>query len=191
MIDSTLKQIQSYCKDKRIIIVGNSSSVLRSRNDKFIEGHDIVVRMNWAAPVQLKYHHMIGKRTDIYIVGISRSAIAEKLIKESKCRFALRLNPHGECISSGICYNESPEKYSEIKSQFNEYKPSTGSLAIKFFKDHIDYKQLSIFGYDYFESMSSSPHLKNEFKSFKYKDHCSELEAKYIKSQLDTKTFIY
>tara|TARA_Y100000385_G_C13100342_1_gene644130 strand:- start:852 stop:1418 length:567 start_codon:yes stop_codon:yes gene_type:complete len=185
---NALNQIKSYCNNKSIIIIGNSSSVLHKDYFNFISEHDVIVRMNWAVPVKKEYIHRIGERTDMYAVSISSSIVSERLIKSSHAKFALRLTPNGETINNPICYTETRDSYREISSEFTGYKPSTGSLVIKFFKDHIDYSKLSIIGYDFFNKSNG---LRNEFKSFKYKDHCSNLEEQYITRQLNNNTKIY
>ena len=190
-MEKILNNIKSFCKNKRIIVIGNSSDVLKIKNVRsIIEGHDIIVRMNWAVPTKTHHLNLLGNKTDIYVVGISNQKLSHMLIAESKSKYVLRLNPHGESLNSHICYSETKESYDEIKKEFSDYKPSTGCLAIKFFKDHIDYSELTIIGFSFFKNESENSVQKNEFRSFKHKDHNTDLEESYILKQLDERTKI-
>ena len=43
---ATEEQIKDYCKDKKIIIVGNSSRILQGNYGRLIDGYQIIVRLN-------------------------------------------------------------------------------------------------------------------------------------------------
>ena len=188
MQNTQLQNIQNYCKDKTIIIVGNSSTLLNSEMGKFIDSHNIVVRMNYALPIKPSYLNNIGRRTDIYMAGISRARIIESLVSKDCPKFILRLTPWSEPINLSNVYYNTREEYSVLKKSFGDYKPSSGCLVIDFFKKNIDYKLLNIVGFDFFEK--ADRFKKNEFKSYLYKDHDILMEKKYILKCLDNKTKI-
>jgi len=181
-----ISNIRQYCKNKSIIIVGNSSNILNSNNGAFIDSHDIIVRMNYAYPVNPEYYNAIGKKTNIYIANMSRSTIVERQINKNNLNFILRLTPWGEPVNSNILYQINIENYNKLKIKFGEYKPSTGALTINFFKENIDYKLVNIIGFDFF--LHADKFKKNEFKSYYYKDHNHSLEKKYILECLNEKT---
>jgi hypothetical protein len=182
-----LEEIQNYCKGKRIIVIGNSSSIFGSKKGKFIDSHDIIVRMNYALPIKEKWTSDIGSRTDIYSVGISSSKIVKNILTcTNNLKTVLRLTPYSDKINSPITYHYSKSEYTKIKERFGKFKPSTGCTTISFFKDHIDYKLLNILGFDFFQTSHSSK--KNEFKSFQYRDHNGFYEREFILSCLNDKT---
>ena len=43
---ANLLELQNFCENKSIIIVGNSSRILRHGKGRLIDGYDIVVRIN-------------------------------------------------------------------------------------------------------------------------------------------------
>jgi len=188
MVKDILEQIKDYCKGKNIIIVGNSSLILKTKHGKFIDSHDIVVRMNGACPINPLYYKSIGKRTDIYCVSYQSTSKSKYMLDKIKSVFGLRLNPDSH-FQYESCYFSNNLEYSLLKSKFNGYKPSTGSMVLNFFKNHIDYKSLNIIGFDFFESFTSS-NKRNEFGSFLYKDHSAKEELAFVNSCIDYKTEI-
>ena len=58
-------EFSEYVKDKRIVLVGPSPSILGRGNGPFYENNDIIVRMNKAVPASPKHSEDIGSRTDI------------------------------------------------------------------------------------------------------------------------------
>jgi hypothetical protein len=186
MNKTVLEQIKEYCKGKTIIVVGNSSSILKKEYGQFIDSHQVVVRMNGACPINPSYYKKIGKRTDIYVVSYKSIEKSKALLDTVKPKFGLRLNV-SEKFHHPICYFSTSAEYSELNSKFKNSKPSTGSMTINFFKNHIDYKELSLIGFDNFKNAKLN-NRPNEFGSYLYKDHCSNDENIYIKSSLDEKT---
>lgn len=189
MNNSILEKIKKYCYNKSIVVIGNSSSILKKNNGKFIENHDIIVRINGACPINLKYYEQIGKRTDIYVVSYKSIEKSKKIIDKVKPTFTLRLNP-SEVFSYPNCYFSPRNEYSELNSKFKNSNPSTGSMVINFFKKHIEYKELNIIGFDFFKSINVLNNKPNQFGSFLYKVHKPEEEMSFILSCLDEKTKI-
>lgn len=182
-MSNILEDIKEYCKGKSIIIVGNSSNILNKNQGNFIDSHDIVVRINYAIPIRRNLKNDTGIKTNIYIAGISKSKRVLKLIENIKLDYILRLSPYGEKIVQSNVYQDSIKNYNQVKQEFNAYKPSSGCLAINFFCKHINFKSLTLIGFDFFNN-SSRPNI---FKSYLYKDHDPMYEKKYIISKLNNK----
>jgi hypothetical protein len=89
-----------------------------------------------------------------------------------------------------ICYFSTSAEYSELNSKFKNSNPSTGSMAINFFKKNIEYKELNIIGFDFFKSINVLNNKPNQFGSFLYKVHKPEEEMSFILSCIDEKTKI-
>lgn len=185
-----LENIKRICDNKNIIIVGNSSNILKSHKGSYIDSHDIVVRINHALPLKPVFSPHIGSKVNCYCAGISSATRVKQILSNYNkiLKFALRLNYHGEKFDSPITYFGTRYDYDELKESFKEYKPSTGSLAINFFTKYINYNQLNLIGFDFFKSDNSSK--KNELGSFLYKDHSPLLERKFIEGVVNTKTSI-
>jgi hypothetical protein len=187
-MDLVLEQIKKYCKDKSVIIVGNSSRILDAEYGKLIEGHDIVVRMNGACPVKSIFFKNIGRRTDIYVVSYKSTEKSKRILDLVKPVFGLRLNT-SDYFYHPMCYFAKHADYSELNAKFKDCKPSTGALTVNFFKKNIDYKELSLIGFDFFESINSL-NRPNPLGSYLYKDHDPSQEVLFIESILDEKTKI-
>lgn len=184
-MSNTLEEIQKYCKNKSVVIVGNSSSIFKKDNGKFIDSHNIVVRINYAIPIKKEFYNKLGTKTNIYIAGISDSDTVRKLIKNIKLNYILKLTPWNKELSGKNIYIENNKNYNKIKSNFGTSKPSSGCLAINFFKENIEFKSLSIIGFDFFKS--SDTNKRNIFKSYLYKDHDPNLEYNFITNLLNSK----
>lgn len=173
-------EFKKYCSGKNIAIVGNSSSLLNKESCQFIDSHDIVIRINNAYPIKSEYYKNIGRRTDVYCISITRTDIAQHKLKGNQFKYILRLNHFTPDIgNNGVIYGDIDE-YRKLKKMFGKFKPSTGSILINFFKNNIDFKHLNLIGFNFFENESSF--RQNKFGSFLYKDHCYELEKKFIES---------
>lgn len=178
----TLEQVQKYCKGKRIIIVGNSSRILQSNQGRFIDGHDVVVRINGACPIKQRYRAHTGGKVNIHVISYVRRERALTATRINGAHINLRLNPSQE-FNCNNCYFGPKSDYDEICKQFTGCQPSSGALAIAFFKKHIDYKSLTLLGFDFFEA---DPTIRsNEFGTFLYKSHSPVQERKFIEGCID------
>lgn len=185
-MNSILEQIKSFCKEKSIVVVGNSSRILDSDYGKYIDSHDIIVRINGGCPINKIYYEKLGRRTDIYVVSYKNEQKIKKTLSTIKPLYVLRLND-SVYLSHPMCYFSENEERDELKSKFKNCKPSTGSMVINFFKKHIDYKELVLIGFDFFKSIDSL-NRPNVLGSYLYKDHNPEQESAFILSMIDEKT---
>lgn len=177
-----INDFKEYCKNKNIVIVGNSSTLQYSKYSHLIDSHDIVVRINNAYPIKNEFRKNIGIKTDVYAISISRKDIAKSKLKGNNLKYILRLNKFEKDLPyENIIYGNRKE-YNELKLKFNNFKPSTGSIIINFFKNNIDYKKLTLIGFDFFKSESSI--IKNKFGSFKYREHSEFYEKQFVYTAL-------
>lgn len=181
--------IQKYCFNKDIAIIGNSSNLLNKKCGNHIDKYDVVVRINYGPLFIDKYYEFIGKKTDIISYGMTQLHTALQISNLRKPKFNLfpiRLD-HNEIDYKK--YNgfsnpvfSSREHYLELKSNFGNFKPSTGAATINYFLKNIDFKSLHLYGFDFFENESKT--TRNPLGSYYYKDHNSYFEKKYIMSIL-------
>ena len=64
----SLGDLQSYCKGKSIILVGNSKEIIKKELGAKIDSYDIVVRMNHGHPIH-KYAKNMGRKYNIWAHG--------------------------------------------------------------------------------------------------------------------------
>ena len=149
-LKSSLTKIKKFCKGKNICVLGNADHMLHRKRD--IDSFDIVCRMNRGKPQGKE--QFLGKRTDILFLstGLSRKSmeLAYGLPLTVWMTVCHRL-AHPWVLRNGI---QNPlEDWYELKDKLTT-KPSTGLMAINFILKHIDFKKLTIFGFDFFTTKS-------------------------------------
>jgi len=170
-----LTEIKNYLKDKQICLLGNARSILNSPKD--IDKYEIIGRMNHGIPIGKE--HYIGNRTDILF---SSTRLSNNEILKFHSRYLVwmvkdlkRLPEH---LKSCTIQNP-PEDWQEMKDKYPEKKlPSTGCLVINFLLKHIEFKSLTIYGFDFFKSGTWYHHLKKQMW------HPAEIEERIIKEMI-------
>jgi hypothetical protein len=195
-----LREIQDFCKNKTIALVGNSSTVLRRNLGKEIDAHDIVIRMNYVITHLNKYSLDIGKKTDIYDCEVGVPQIAAKLLSETDAQYCMRLirwgDPNTNTKEQLLIINAAKNVYlgdPEIHGKFKQahftdnFKPSTGATVLNFLINFIEYRSINMYGFDFFKSAANTRNRMNEFNSYLYKDHSPMLEVNFFKKFIDDK----
>lgn len=177
--DRCLCLLKDYCKDKKVILVGNSVSLLNEDYGKFIDSYDVVVRIGKGVPLK-RYQKNVGSRTDVWMTASFRASMYDSF-KDAKFKI---LN----FIQSGFYHPNAPtvnfpteilgedfQIYRDYllagsakeqkalcekvypKAQGNNWRTSPrisqGMFAILFFQDVVKtYGTLDIIGFDFFES---------------------------------------
>jgi len=149
-----MRALREYVKDKSVAIIGNAKSILYSRKD--IDKHDIVVRINHADPKG--YEAYMGSRTDIWVTGVSQRKAAEAY-KALRFRFIVlthvgwtpqMIDPE----SNFIIYEYPVLSQARLKDKMREMgdgsHTSTGLRTIDMFVEFNNYKDLNIYGFDFF-----------------------------------------
>ena len=116
----TLKDLQEYCNNKKIIIVGNSSRLLDGPNRQLIDNYDIVVRINRGYMGNNQYYNdLIGYKTHIVSIGV-QSAIGAGLIIQDNTKINFILSPitFSEDLKYSNSYKVEKETYPGLMSIF-------------------------------------------------------------------------
>ncbi len=148
MVRKSLAKIQEFCKGKRICLLGNADSVLKKKRN--IDSFDVVGRMNRGAPQGKK--EFIGSRTDIHFLSTSMS---EKHIeRQFHPKFVVWMTSCARLAHPWVLKNAIQNPKEDWSSLYNELKinPTTGIMALKFLLDHIEFKTLTIYGFDFFKT---------------------------------------
>lgn len=149
--------IQQYLTNKNIALVGNAKSLFNKNRVKHINSHDIVWRMNWGVNLTSKQKQLVGKRCEVYSAGGPRGVKTTFTVQ--KPQYYL-FTPGNECTKS-----KTPPKYSNVpdevtlnlkkKLQHTDSKPvfpSTGLIALTWITKYIDFKTITLFGFDFFKT---------------------------------------
>ena len=182
-----LSKFQEYCKGKTIAIVGNSSCIFNKSHGSDIDSHDIVIRFNWTIDKPIhKWHANLGGKFNVYVYAIKSYSRILRYIKSGLLNdkdFIIRVR-HDDAyklpslhasvkkdknIKKILYYNQSEFKESLPVNWFNKKEPSAGAIILQFLIDCVDFKSISLYGFDFFETSTETPQESNEFQSFFYR----------------------
>jgi len=197
-----LTRFQNYCRDKTIAIVGNSSTIFNKSYGKKIDSHDIVFRFNWTIEKDLhKWSANTGTKFNVYVFAIKSAGRFKNMATRklfSNKEFILRLrhdDSHylkndqlkiNDKIKKKILYYNLEEFRDSISLDLfkGSRDASAGAMTLQFILDCVDFKSISLFGFDFFKSSENTPGLSNEFKSFYYSHHSKDDEEAFFKSHI-------
>ena len=165
--------LKDFLKDKKVILVGPSESLLKNKNKEFIESFDIIVRVNRGIEPTDKYGEYVGERTDILYNCMlehpdNGGIIDADYFASKKVKFVVY---HSEVDFHGVATDKEPshlkpktikklnnnnistnkinfEFYNKISSQV-KCSPNTGYIAI-FDLLNYDVKELYITGFTFY-----------------------------------------
>lgn len=60
-----MESFEEFIRGKRVVVVGPAPSIVHSRQREYIDGFDVIVRINKAVPIPETLHDDIGTRTDV------------------------------------------------------------------------------------------------------------------------------
>ena len=175
---------EEYLRDKRVIIVGPAPSVLKNTRE-FIEGFDVVVRLNKILPINEDLVPNIGRRTDILYNNLNltddpgKNRIPNSLLEKYEVKFVSCPYPPIQPFLPDIIYflNQNRKRisfhhiptafYRKIENNL-QTRPNTGLCAIL---DILRYpiKELYITGLTFFEDgyISQYSNVKDFNKFYK------------------------
>jgi len=148
LANQSFTEIQEFCKGKEICILGNANSILNGK--KNIDSFDIVGRMNRGTPRGKE--KFIGSHTDILFLSTHMSG--ENIQRSFDPRFVLWMTACNRLASSWTLKNaiqNPPEDWDALYDKLS-INPTTGMMALNFILKYIDFKSLTIYGFDFFET---------------------------------------
>ena len=177
-----LIEILDFCKDKKIIIVGNSSRLLNHNYGSLIDSYDIVVRINRGYQESNLYSDMIGNKTTILSVGVKSAAAALCIVGKNNLAYVLSPIIWSEKLGLPNGYDVMVNDYNILKANANINKPSTGISTYNFFNNLNNFKRLDLIGFDFFES---SIRAINQLGHTKVFDHDGIKESAFFEKVKD------
>jgi len=148
MMRESLVEIQEFCRDKRICILGNANSILNGKKD--IDSFDVVGRMNRGTPRGRE--QLIGSRTDILFLSTHMSG--ENVLASFSPQFIVWMTVCRRLASSWVLKNaiQNPEEDWNVLYDKLSINPTTGMMVLYFILKHLDFKSLDIYGFDFFKT---------------------------------------
>lgn len=185
-----LADLQKYCLGKKIIIVGNSSSLLGSNNRKLIDSYDIVVRINRGYQYKRQlFDEYIGSKTHILSIGIKSALATSTIIQGNSIPFIISPIIYSDKLDYPNLYNVDYDTYKSLQQSLGGAKPSTGISTYNFFNKLIDFARLDLIGFDFF---ISSTRQRNHLGHIKVADHNGNEEMNFFKTNKDpSKTILH
>lgn len=137
---------------KKIIIVGNGSSLLSRKNGSLIDSFDVIVRFN---SYKIKgYEEYVGKKTNIWFT-VNLAHIAEINSYDRVIEHCWEWNPEKDKNFQKLNAIRACEKTSRdfVRTKIDCKNPSTGLIAIYMFLEDERYnKPMYITGFDWWKT---------------------------------------
>ncbi len=147
----SLLDIQKFCKGKKMCIIGNADSVLK-RKRRIDSNFDIVGRMNRGTPKGKE--EFIGSRTDILFLS---TGLSKRNVQSSfKPVFTVWMTECKRLAHPWVLRNAIQNPKMDWRELHKELgiNPSTGMMTLNFIIKHIDFKSLTIYGFNFFKTKS-------------------------------------
>lgn len=162
-----------YCQNKRVLILGNSVSLLNEPRGDFIDSFDVVVRLGKGIPFpELKDY--LGQKTDVWALSVLRADLYKYFVDTpykvlNIAQISVYDTKKKTTSISKVFYNNDFELYKDyflmgdlagtrrlIKSAYGKVdeneRVSQGAMTLAYFVNIIrSYKELHIYGFDFFE----------------------------------------
>lgn len=169
-------KLSDLVKDKNVLLVGNSKSLLKKDNSELIDSYEFVIRFNLSIAHLHKYS--IGNKCDAWIYAMCREHVCESTYNgaRNKPKACIRYgNPYPLGELNSVLDVEKDDVRREIGIDQGMH-PSTGVVTTWYMLNTAKPKSISLIGFDSFKSpnfyaASTNAHLC----------HNLDAEAKYIK----------
>jgi hypothetical protein len=165
----SLTQVQEYCQNKSILLIGNGPvGQLPER--------DLTIRMNYGIK---------GGDCDIWVCNLLQSE--QKVMSVSRNqKFILRLNAERDAFRikksypnalHPITYFWNAEEFNEMATELDYDRPLTGTISIYWLLKYTELKSLTITGFNHFETnnIHADTGLVKPHKIEKDKDYINKL----------------
>jgi Glycosyltransferase family 29 (sialyltransferase) len=174
-------EIIKYCENKSIILIGNGQSINEVDYNNLINEHDIVIRFNHGAVIENKN---VGNKTDIWVMAMNSKSSQIGRFKQFKKQpeYILRFNNKLviNVLYKKVSFTENiNDEIRELLKLDPNKNPSSGISCIHWLVKNVNYKKLTVIGFDGFKSVNF--YVTNNKQVGTY-FHDGEKESKYIKN---------
>ena len=194
----------SVQKNGKTIIIGNSPDVLEENLGRIIDSFDTIIRVN---DFTLKgYEKQLGTRTDIWFTGASKVARKRTdydmtntipILGLSSSRLHLNENDKTRHIlikDISSTFEVALSKFriipfdvtAQLKSKWGLNSPTTGFLALYYFIEVLKFSNVTIHGFDFFDSPFHYYDEDKKMKTTLSVAHEYEKEKKYTQKWIES-----
>lgn len=148
-----LDALRRYVAGRRVVVVGNSESQFGQGLGAAIDGYDRVVRMNLGLVRDPRHQ---GSRTDIVLSSTDK--LTAELIREAyRPEWVMWATPKREKMPDLGAFGERLvlhplDIWEALHARIAPARPSTGLIALNFFRKHCDCAEVAFAGFDFFAS---------------------------------------
>jgi hypothetical protein len=178
---SAIQDFREFCRDKRVLLVGNNLTALVRKQQNLIDSYDIVVR--FGKGIMPGFEEYIGSKTDVWMTGEFRRDMHRLVPEGTVClynpSFLRKMDPpkwpHVEIFTR--------EESLAINNEFckDNERLSAGAYTSLFFKRKIGtYKSLTYINFDFFQQTTKFTDAKHEVESYASSWHLPLLKPKDI-----------
>lgn len=144
MMSTDLAEVMAYLAGRSVAVVGNASSLLSHAYGDFIDGHDVVVRMNRGIPIDA-----IAQGCSLDICCFSTIPEIGDILERASPRFAIWMSPRARRRywgTPGVRFY-ALDHWQALRSRLGA-RPSVGALAIDLISRSAA-RTASILGFDF------------------------------------------
>lgn len=150
---NSLSDIQNYLLNKNICIIGSANTILNNKKD-IDNTFDIICRMNEAFPINKDYSDFIGTRTDVLFSGCEvnvESINPEIMISHFQIASIYKIENNLIHKRDNVHFMNLND-WADLRHDLQNYQPTTGTLGIYWLNKYINFKKLTIFGFNFYET---------------------------------------
>ena len=145
-------------KDKNVLLVGNSNTLLKKDNSELINSYEFVVRFNLSIQHYHKYSSL-GTKCDAWIYAMSHTKRIIDVWNKSQAKplhcirygpEKMQIGPYKYFINSNLVKSTLRKELELPKSKH----PTTGIATIWYFLNKTSAKSISLIGFDSFKSVN-------------------------------------
>jgi hypothetical protein len=189
-------KFKNLCKDKNVLILGNSNGMIAKPHREEIDSYDVVVRMSKGYLTPERYDSL-GTKTTLWAFTKGHLRALANNSGEDFFRsdffgffYGRRIHDHlgnqrpARRIKDRLFVMETPKKRLENIARTNIPVPSTGLTVINFFMNEVKEAQsISLMGFDFFDC--APKHEGDRAKSFYaecglHRNHDGQREKEYV-----------
>jgi hypothetical protein len=175
-------RLSNLVKDKDVLLVGNSSSLLKKDNSDLIDSFEFVVRFNLS--ISHLHSYSIGRKCDAWIFAMCRDNVIRRTYEGAKIKPKICVRYGAPFCIGDVNINLDVNK-GDVRKELNieeDTHPSTGIATTWYMVNKTKAKSVSLIGFDSF--------MNHNFYTKTNRAHlCHSLEAekKYLSELAENK----
>lgn len=177
----SLTELKELCEGKSIAIVGNAQSLLDMGLGNEIDSHDIVVRINQSVISERHVLDRIGYKCDIYTAS-GTGMILKKFHKTTQPKLCYYMTTLKRDIAPSYFHFFPENMWNDLQRELGagpDARPSTGIMTIYMIVNSTEFKNINIYGFDFWQTKTFyNPSLHVA------KSHKPDFEKDFIKRLL-------